>query len=94
MNSNTTTIIIATLVIAGTAYWFFFTGTGNQPPLTANLTSTQAQVQFQTLVSQLQPITFSTNIFSDPRFAALADLTTPIQPESGGRIDPFAPVTP
>lgn len=93
MNSNTTILIIATLVVAGGAYWYFFTGTGNEPPLTETpTTSNQAQMQFQVLVSTLQPISFSTDIFDDPRFMALVDLTTPIQPETSGRLDPFAPV--
>lgn len=94
MNSNTVTIIIATIVIMGGAYWYFFTGNGDQPPLSAtSATGNTAQLQFQTLVSTLQPISFSTAIFDDPRFAALIDLTTPVEPEAGGRLDPFAPVT-
>jgi len=40
----------------------------------------------------LQPITFNTGIFSEPRFMALVDLATPITPETVGRFDPFAPV--
>ena len=94
MNSNTITIIIATIVIMGGAYWYFFTGTGDQPPVSAtSTTGNTAQSQFQALVNELQPISFSTAIFDDSRFAALVDLTTPIEPEAGGRIDPFAPVT-
>lgn len=93
MNSNTTILIIATLIVAGGAYWYFFTGTGNEPPLTEALTTNNpAQMQFQALVSTLQPISFSTGIFDDPRFMVLVDLTTPIQPEISGRLDPFAPV--
>ena len=92
MNSNTIFLIIATLIVAAGAYWYFFTGTGNQPPLTAmSATSNQAQMQFQSLVSELQPISFDTAIFENPRFMALVDLTTPIQPEASGRPDPFAP---
>jgi hypothetical protein len=33
MKSNTILIGIATIIIAAGAYWYFFTGTGNQPPL-------------------------------------------------------------
>jgi hypothetical protein len=95
MNSNTITIIVVTLLIALGAYWYFFTGTGNQPPLSATgATGNPAQMQFEALVSELQPISFSTDLFNDPRFTALVDLTTPIQPEAGGRPDPFAPVSP
>ena len=94
IDSNTTLIIIATLIVAAGAYWYFFTGTGNQPPLTATTAvENQAQSQFQTLVSELQPISFDTKIFSDPRFMALVDLATPIAPESAGRLDPFASIS-
>ncbi len=82
-----------TLIIAGGAYWYFFTGTGNKPPLTVLSASVnKSQSRFQTLVGELQPVSFNTDIFSDPRFASLVDLATPITPETAGRIDPFAPV--
>ncbi len=93
MKSNTTLIIILTLVIAAGAYWYFFTGSGNQPPLTSSVpTQNVAQTQFPSLVSELQPISCNTAIFSDPRVAALVDLATPVTPEPMGRVDPFAPV--
>ncbi len=93
MKSNTVILIVATLIIAAGAYWYFFTGTGNEPPLTTT-TSFEggAQAQFQTLVGELQPISFDTGIFSEPSFMALVDLATPITPETIGRPDPFAPV--
>jgi hypothetical protein len=90
-DSNTTLLIIATLIVAAGAYWYFFTGTGNQPPLTTtSAAENQAKTRFQTLVSELKPISFNTEIFSDARFMALVDLATPIAPESAGRLDPFA----
>jgi len=92
MKSNTIILILATLVVAAGAYWYFFTDTGNEPPLTPSVTQSQAQVQFQVLLGELQPISFNTGIFSDPRFVALVDLSTPITPETMGRLDPFAPV--
>ncbi len=93
LSSNTTLIILVTLLAAAGAYWYFFTGSGNAPALTATgAAENPAQTQFQTLVSELQPITFATGIFSDPRFTALVDLTTPVAPEPAGRPDPFAPV--
>ena len=49
-------------------------------------------MQFQTLVGELQPITFDTAVFSDPRFNALVDISTPVTPQPPGRLDPFAPV--
>lgn len=90
IDSNTTLLILATLVVAAGAYWYFFTGTGNEAPLTAVVVENEAQTQFQALVSELQPISFDTSIFSDEHFMALVDLSTPIAPESAGRIDPFA----
>jgi hypothetical protein len=92
MKSNTIILIVATLIVAAGAYWYFFTGTGNEPPLTTTTSGNDSQAQFQTLVSELQPISFDTSIFSDPRFMALVDLATPVTPESAGRPDPFAPV--
>jgi len=93
MKSNTSPIpfVIALLVAAAGLYWYFFTGT-EQPPLTVGEAESQVQTTFQTLLSELQPISFDTGIFSDARFNALVDMTTPIAPETSGRLDPFAPV--
>ena len=91
MKSNTTFLIIATLIVAAGAYWYFFTGTGNQPPLSTSAPTNQAQLQFETLAGEL-PISFDTSIFSDARFNALVDITTPVSPESVGRLDPLAPI--
>lgn len=92
MKSKTslTPFIIAALIAAAGVYWYFFTGTGNQPPLMAVGPDNRAQTEFQALVGELAPISFDTGIFSDPRFNALVDLTTPIAPEPVGRLDPFA----
>ncbi|HEY4500857.1 MAG TPA: hypothetical protein VJI70_01130 [Candidatus Paceibacterota bacterium] len=92
MKSNTAILIIVTIVIAASAYWYFFTGAGNEPPLTALSEENRAQTRFQTLVGELQPVSFNVGFFSDPRFMALVDLATPIAPETAGRLDPFAPV--
>lgn len=91
-NSTTALIILATLVVGAGAYWYFFTGTGNQPPLTSGASKNEAEMHFQALASELQPITFDTGIFSDARFNALVDLTTQVSPEPSGRTDPFAPI--
>lgn len=93
MKSNTIFIIIATIVIAGGAYWYFFTGTGNEPPLSATVAGNEAQTEFQVLVSELQPISFDTTIFSDARFVSLVSLATPISVETIGRVDPFASIS-
>lgn len=93
MKTNTTILIVVTLFIAGAAYWYFFVGTGNQPPLsTQSAATSKAQAQFETLVGELQPISFNTSIFSDARFNALVDITAMVTPESSGRPDPLAPI--
>ena len=91
MKSNTVLIVIVTLFLAAGAYWYFFTG-GEQPPLSSDASLNEAQTQFQTLISELQPISFDTRMFSDARFNALVDITTPIASETSGRQDPFATV--
>lgn len=92
ITSSTLLIIISACIVAAGAYWYFFTDTGNQPPLETTTTQNDAQTEFQTLVGELQPVSFDTSIFSDLRFKALHDLTTPISPEPEGRPDPFAPI--
>src|SRR3989344_2104925 len=94
MKSNTTFIIsTAALVVAGIAYWYFFTGTGNEPPLSTDIPTNQVKMQFEALVGELQPVSFNTSIFSDTRFNALVDITTSVAPESFGRLDPLAPLS-
>lgn len=91
--SNTWIIIASIVVILGGGYWYFFTGSsGNDMPLTAGDAASPTQVRFQTLVSELAPITFDTAIFSDARFNSLVDLSTPVAPEPSGKLDPFAPI--
>ena len=95
MKFNALIIGVLVILIGAGAYWYFFMGTGNQPALSADTSASpdQTQTQFQTLASELGSISFDTSIFSDARFNALADLTTPISPESTGRLDPFAQVS-
>ena len=81
--------IIAVLIVAAGVYWYI-SGSEDQPTLMAGEAGGQVKTQFQTLVRELTPISFTTGIFSDVRFTALVDLTTPIAPESSGRLDPFA----
>lgn len=92
MKSNTISIVVVTLIIAGGAYWFFSTGAGSQQPLSVSSSDNSAQMHFQTLVNELQPISFDTSIFSDPKFASLINIETPPVPEALGRLDPFSPV--
>ena len=92
-NLNTLFLIIATTVLLGGLYWYFFSGDETGPPLSVGVVGpTGAQARFETLIGQLEPITFDLTVLSDPRFDALVDLSTPVTPESSGRTDPFAPV--
>ncbi len=97
MKSNTITVIIVTILLIGGAYWYFVSGTGNQQTLTVmssdNSQQTDSQKQFQALVKKLHKISFNTSIFSNPKFRALINITTPIAPESLGRLDPFASIS-
>lgn len=85
-------LVIIVLILAGGAYWYYSSQTGNQLPLTASEGEGEAQTQFKTLVSELKNISFDTSIFSNPNFQALTDLATQVAPEPSGRIDPFAPL--
>lgn len=87
------TLILTTVVALGAmfGYWYFVSGNETEPTLRASAPTNQAQMQFEKLIGELRPISFDTDIFSDPRFNALVDLTTPIAPESFGRLDPLAP---
>lgn len=91
-NTSNTLIVLGAIVAAGAAYWFFFSGSGNQPTLTNVATSTASQVQFDALAGELGQISFDTSIFSDPRFKALIDFSAPTTSEPKGRADPFAPI--
>jgi hypothetical protein len=86
--------VIALLVVAAGMYWYFSTRTENQPPIsTGDGSGNQVQERFQTLVGELLPISFDTAVFSDARFNALVNISTPIAPEPTGRLDPFAAVS-
>jgi flagellar basal body-associated protein FliL len=92
-NINVMQIIVILLVLAaGGAYWYFSAGSQEQPTLTELGSGNRLQNEFQTLAGQLTPITFNTSIFSDARFTALVDITTPITQEPVGRSDPFSAV--
>lgn len=91
LNSNTILLIIASLVVVAGAYWYFSSGgEEEQATLTVTGTENEAEAQFQVLISELQKVSFKTDIFSDTRFRALTELTTLVTPETAGRLDPFA----
>lgn len=81
--------IVVVLALGG-AYLYFFPSISTAP-LTASAPGVSEQ-QFLDLAGQLQPISFDTSIFSDPRFTSLIDLTVPLTPEVQGRSDPFGPI--
>lgn len=91
-SANTLFIILTALIASGGAYWYYQTANEAEPTLTQDTGENVAQAQFQTLVTELEPISFETSVFSDPRFIALTDITTSIAPEEPGRTDPFAPI--
>ncbi len=93
MKSNPVALILVTLVVAAGMYWYSSIGSGNEQPLSASTPENVTQTQFQVLVSELQPISFNSAIFSDPNFTSLVDITTPVMPETPGRLDPFAPIS-
>ncbi len=91
-SANTLFIVLTALIAGGGAYWYYQMANEAEPTLTEDTSQNVAQIQFQTLVTELEPISFDTSVFSDPRFIALRDITTSIAPEQPGRADPFAPV--
>ena len=90
--SNTVFIILSACIVAAGLFWYFRDGESPDPSLTVTATQSEAQAQFQTLVTQLQPIKLDSSIFNDTKFLALRDLTTSIIQETIGRSDPFASV--
>ena len=94
MNISAKTLIIGLVLVAvlGGAYLYFFSSS-TEAPLSSTAPATPQEQQFLDVAAQLQPISFNTAIFSDPRFASLVDLTVPVTPEAQGRPDPFAPIS-
>ncbi len=92
LSANTIFIVLTALIASGGAYWYYQTANEAEPTLSQDVGQNAAQARFQTLVTELEPISFDTNVFSDPRFIALTDITTSIAPEESGRTDPFAPI--
>lgn len=83
---------LALVIVLGAAYLYFFSA-APQAPLISTTPAAPSEQQFLDVAAELQPISFNTAIFSDPRFAALVDLTVPVTPETQGRPDPFAPIS-
>jgi len=92
-SANTILIILTVCIVGGGASWYLYEQNSVEAPLTAGTTQNEKQIEFQMLVTQLQPISFNTSIFTDVNFLALQDITTEIAREPLGRPDPFAPVS-
>ena len=90
--------VVAGVVVLGIVGFLLFSGqsTPSGSAISADGTSagptTEAEQNFINLTAELNPISFDTSIFSDPRFTTLVDLHTVIVPEPVGRTDPFAPI--
>jgi hypothetical protein len=92
MKTSTILLIVVSLVLAGGVYWYMSLNSGNQAPLTTTTADSAMQSQYQALASQLAPVSFDTSIFAAPKFKALIDLAVQVEPETLGRLDPFAPL--
>jgi len=92
-NLNITISAVAIVVVLSGVYWYFFGGISTSA---TSLSETSAQGsgtgQIFLLTSEIANVSFDTSLLSDPRFAVLKDISTPIAPEPQGRTDPFAPI--
>jgi hypothetical protein len=91
MNTSTLIIIVTAFVVAGGAYYYIQQNTVDAS-LTPSVADSNAQIEFQTLISQLQPVELDTKVLQDSRFLSLQDLTERVVMEQKGRPDPFAPI--
>lgn len=94
MSRNTILLIVSAAVVAlGLGYYFLFFNSSAATALTSDGNDvSDAELSFIALVSRLDPITFNTELLSDPRFTSRQDIRTTIIPEVSGRKDPFAPI--
>ena len=82
---------LGAVIIIAVIYLFFF-NTPDEADLTAEAAGSDAELYFVNLAEELGTISFDSTLLSDPRFAALIDIRTPIFEEAVGRRDPFASV--
>lgn len=88
--------LVILIVIIAAAWWGFTQTSGSSAVLTSSATSVATDTQDAQIVStllQLQAVSLSGTILSDPGFLSLQDFTTQIVSEPIGRPDPFAPVS-
>ncbi|HTR18699.1 MAG TPA: hypothetical protein VMH91_01815 [Candidatus Paceibacterota bacterium] len=86
-------VVLALLVGAA---WWEFTASSSSPILstTGAAGNNQQENQIVSTLLQLQAVTLSGTILTDPGFMSLQDYTTQIISEPLGRPNPFAPVSP
>jgi hypothetical protein len=87
-------IIIGAILIGLVGVYFFFSGNAFELPLTVAPAADPIEQEFIALTNKLSGISFDLDIFSDTRFMRLVSLSTPVQPEPIGRLDPFARLGP
>jgi hypothetical protein len=85
--------LIALVLVAGLAYYVYTSATGSPP--VADLTSVDVSGgqsgELLSTLNDLNNITLSTAVFSDPVYISLTDFGVVIPPEPSGRGDPFLP---
>lgn len=85
-------LVLGILVFLAAAYVLFSPSTQGVPLSVENTPASEAEFTFITLTAQIDPVSFTPDVLSDPRFLALEDIRTLIVPEAAGRPDPFAPI--
>ncbi len=91
LSKNTTILIVALVVTIGVAGIVLFNATRTDPAvITETEGSSESEMVFINLASQIDAIHFSTDLLNDPRFLILEDIRVAVIPENAGRKDPFA----
>lgn len=86
-------LILGLLVVAAAGYMLFAKGDSAPGVTVDGEPGSEAETAFLNLTAEIDSIRFDTEVFEDPRFAALVDIRTTIVPETSGRPDPFAPLS-
>jgi hypothetical protein len=86
--------LIILLLLIGAAWWGFTANSAPAPVIVSTTAATSTQdAQLVSTLLQLQAVTLSGTILSDPGFLALQDYTTQVVTEPIGRPNPFAPLS-
>lgn len=94
-SKKTLFIIIAIVVIAGIAYFYY---QGSTPSTSSTLTQAPSAAdqaigtRVLDLLNQIRTLRIDTSIFKDPAYATLRDYSVAIPPQDVGRVNPFAPL--